>query len=112
MYIVRQRLEACPIGGRRKALRVRQQSAVFIHLQIIEGNILILVSLAPRTVRKPFNVDHHILPAELLHICRHKIGICLDLLLIHRRIIVVIAVPPHRRCQCKFILIHVFLLLF
>ena len=65
MYITRQRLKALPACRGGKSLRIGKQPAKLIHLQLVEGNVLINVPLASCPVGEPLNVNYNILPSNM-----------------------------------------------
>ena len=107
VYILCQNTKPLPAGCRRETNRVRKQARILVHHKFPERNVLILVTLRASVDSIPLDVDHHILPAKLLQVRRHILGVRADLRFIHLRIVVIIAVPSHRRIWCKIILVHI-----
>ena len=97
--VIRERLEAGPAPGGRKALRIGQEARIRVHVEIRERNVLVLATPRARPGRVPLDVDHDVFPAEGHKMRRHEIGVPLHVRLGHRRVVIVIAVPSHRGCS-------------
>ncbi len=69
--VIGKRLEALTIGGRREAIHGGLQAAKIIHGKFGAGAI----AMRFRIRLRPLDVDHDVLPAMLLQILRHVIGI-------------------------------------
>ena len=107
VYILCQNTEPLPAGRGREPDRVRKQARILVHHKFPKRNVLVLVTLRTGVNSVPLNVDHHIFPSEFFQVRRHVLGVRADLRFIHLRIVVIIAVPSHRRIWCKIILVHI-----
>ena len=105
VHIVRQRFESLSVLCGWKTVWRRDQPSIRIHLIIPERNILEL-RLCPGIIGIPLDVHNNVLPAVLFQMLCHKLRIRAHLILRYRSVVIIIAVPPHRRCHRKFVLIH------
>ena len=108
VHILRQPGKTASVSRGRKSVRTGLKSSPLVDFIISEGNILKFFSLRACVVGIPLNIHNHILPSILLQIRSKKISVIFYLLLVDCGIIVIIAVPAHRRRNCKFVFVHFF----
>ena len=101
-----QRREAFSAGGGREAFRIRQQTGKFVCFQCGKRNILELCSLGACAVGVPLNVNHDIFPAVFLQMRRHVLRIAAYLRFVDCGVVVIVAVPAHRRVFGKIVFVH------
>ena len=97
VHIVGQRAEAPAPGRGREARRVRLKAAVLVHGVVAEGDVLELRTAGPGVLGVPLDVNDDILPAIGLELPRQHLGIGAHVGFGHGRVVIVVAVPPHRR---------------
>ena len=101
-----QRREAFSAGGGREAFRIRQQTGIFVCFQCGKRNILELCSPGACAVGVPLNVNHDIFPAVFLQMRRHVLRIAAYLRFVDCGVVVIVAVPAHRRVFGKIVFVH------
>ncbi len=104
--IGRERPEALAALRGGETLRVRLEPGPGVYLYVAEGNVLETPAHTAGVFCVPLDVDYHVLPAPLLQTLGHDPGVGPDLLLIYSGVVVVVAVPPHRRGKGDFLACH------
>ena len=97
MNVIGERLKALSSRRRREAVFCGDKSAVFVHAKRRKG----VVFVAVRRGFRPLNVNNDILPAVLLQIFRHEIGVCTNNVLRNGRAVAIPAIPAHWGSFCS-----------
>src|SRR6185437_813817 len=96
---ISERLESRAAGGRGEASRIGQQATIGIHTEAIKRLAILKLREAVIAAERfePQKIYHYVSPAVGLQMLREPIRVRHHLALVHCPVVVVVAVPAHRR---------------